>query len=244
MRADKKGKVDPGKTGVKKKKIRVLSPSQIINKERIIYEFDGKFQASFGKPERHAKWFITGPSFSGKSSFLFELCNYLTRFGTVDYNNHEEAGGDSQTVASKLLFNNMQDKDGAIRYYKAPLVSDEYETWTERLCKKKSCDFAVLDSMQHAEMDKHLYLRITERFSNSRRGKSLLFISHWVKNDFTKFVKHDCDIKIEVIGFVAYVESRFGGNKPFVIWEKGARDYWRKNYNKVITGQYWPGKKK
>jgi hypothetical protein len=46
------------------------------------------------------------------------------------------------------------------------------------------------------------------------------------------------------MGFIAYVESRYGGGKPFLIWEEGAKKYWRKKYKDVIEGKYWPGKKK
>ena len=228
----------------KKKRIKVLRPSQIINKVRNILPFEGKYAESFGQPEKHAKWFITGPPAAGKSSLMFMLCNYLTKYGVVDYNNHEEAGGDSQTVGQKIEQSLMNDKDGKVRFYKAPLISDEYETMMDRLKKRKSADFAILDSIQHAEMNKKIYLHYTESFCKPKKGKMMLFISHWAKNDFTKFVKHDCDIKVEVIGHVAYVESRYGGGKPFLIWEKGAKDHWRKNYNLVIQGRYWPGKKK
>ena len=232
------------KKAAKKKRISILRPSQILKKERQLYAFEEHFLESFGRPERHAKWFITGPSFSGKSSLIFTVCNYLTQFGIVDYNNHEEAGGDSETVADKIRLSGMADKDGRIRLYKAPVVSETHETFGERLMKKKSADFAVLDSMQHAELDKKKYLEMTEKLCTPRKGKSIIFISHWIKNDFTKFVKHDCDIKVEVIGFVAYVESRYGGNKPFVIWEQAARKHWKKMYHQVISGKYWPGKKK
>lgn len=231
-------------SGHKKKKIRVLRPSQIVNKERNIIPFDGKFKESFGLPEKHARWFITGPSFSGKSSFIFEVCNYLSTFGIVDYNNHEEAGGDSDTVAKKIIQSGMVDKDGKVRLYKAPITSESHETFFERINRKQSADFAVLDSIQHAQLNKVDYLHMTNILSNPRRGKSFLFISHWVKNDYTKFIKHDCDIKIEVIGFVAHVDSRYGGGKPFIIWEQGAKDYWGKKYKEVMQGKYWPGKKK
>jgi len=233
----------PEHIAIKKKRIKVLTPSQILRKTRTVYEFDGKFLESFGNPEKHAKWFITGQPFAGKSSLLFELCNYLTKFGTVDYNNHEEAGGDSETVAQKIIQSGMSD-NGKVRLYKAPIEDDLFETFGERLKKKKSADFAVLDSMQHAELTKKQYLRLTDFFCSPKKGKSMLFISHWAKNDFTLFVKHDCDVKIEVIGFVAYVESRFGGNKPFTIWEDGAKKYWGKKYCAVRDGKYWPVKKK
>ena len=174
---------------------------------------------------------------------LFELCKELLKFGTVDYNNHEEAGGDSDTVARKIIQSGLKENT-QLRLYKAFIEDPLYETFEERLARKKSAEFAVLDSIQHAELNKKQYLHLTNKFCTPRRAKSLLFVSHWQKNDFTIFVKHDCDIKIEVIGFVANVESRYGGNKPFIIWEEQAKKHWGKKYNHVINGRYWPGKKK
>lgn len=231
----------------KKQKIKILRAKNIISKKRVIYEFKGKYRESFGCPERHAKWFITGPSYSGKSSFLFELAGYLAQYGKVDYNSQEEAGGDSQTIANKIVQADSYNVDALnrkIAYYKAPIISDELETFEDRLRKKRSAAFAILDSIQHAELTRKQYLKITNYLSNPRHGKSLLFVSHWVKNDFVKFVKHDCDIKIEIIGFVASVDSRYGGGKPFLIWEEAAKKYWGKKYNQIITGKYWPGRKK
>lgn len=228
----------------RKRKTRVLSPSQIINKKRHEYHFSGKWKEAFGQPETHAKWFITGPSFSGKSSLVFELCNYLSQFAVIDYNNFEEAGGDSKTVSDKLSMYGLNDKDGKIRLFKAPIISDIYESFTDRLLKRKSAAIGVIDSVQHAEMNKHIYIELTDRFCNPKKGKSLIFINHWIKNDLTKFIRHDCDIKVEVINFVARVESRYGGNKPLVIWEEQARQRWGKRYKQVIEGRYWPGQKK
>ncbi len=78
-----------------KKRILALRPSQVVNKVRIVYEFDGIFKDCVGNPEKIAKWFITGAPYSGKSSFLFMLCEYLCKFGNVDYNSYEEK--DAQT---------------------------------------------------------------------------------------------------------------------------------------------------
>jgi hypothetical protein len=94
-------------------------------------------------------------------------------------------------------------------------------------------------------MNKQAYIEFTDALCNPKKRRSMLFICHWKKSDpLNVFIKHDCDIKIEVIGFVAHVESRYGGNKPFVIWEQGAKKYWAKKYNQVINGNYWPGQKK
>lgn len=225
-------------TAPKKKKIRALRPSQVVNKKRTIYPFTGPYLESFGQPEKIAKIFITGPSFSGKSSLVFDLCNYFTAFGSVDYNNFEE--GDSQTVAEKIQRHGLMDKERTFKLLpKVPL--DEFK---ERLLRRKSAAFGIIDSVQHAEINKHIYINLVDSLCVPKKGKCLIFINHWVKNDLTKFIKHDCDIKIEVIGFVAKVLSRYGGNKPFIIWEAGAKKYWQKKYNAVIQGKYWPGEKK
>lgn len=219
----------------KRPKIKAYSAQQIINKKRVLYPFEGSFKESFGEPERIAKWFISGPSFSGKSSFVFMLSNYLSQFGNVDYNSLEE--GDSATIADKILLHGLHDKPGFKLLAKVPI-----DLLKERLMKRKSASFAVIDSVQHAQMNKKQYIDFADSLSIPKKGKSLIFINHWVKDELWKHIRHDCDIKIEVIKFVAYVESRYGGGKPFVIWEEKAKKKWGKKYKDVISGNYWPGK--
>ena len=224
--------------GEKKKRIVALKPSQVINKKRIVYEFEGKWLASFGRPEWVAKWFITGPPYSGKSSLLFELSAMLCELGKLDYVSYEE--GNTQTVADKIKKHGLDGHEANFRL----LPKVELEDFKNRLLGKRSAVFAVIDSVQHAQINKKQYSMFTNAVCNPRRGKSLLFVCHGSKTDLNLFIKHDCDIKIEVIGFVAHVESRFGGNKPFVIWEEKAKEYWGKKYKQVIEGKYWPGQKK
>jgi predicted ATP-dependent serine protease len=221
-------------------KVKALSAKQVVNKKRIIYPFEGKWRESFGQPERFAKWFITGPPGSGKSSFIYELCSYLIQFGNkrIDYNSHEE--GDSQTTADKIERYGLAIAPG----FK---VLDKVATplWKQRLLNRQSASFGVMDSLQHGNMNKNEYREFVRDLCNTRKGKSLIFISHNIKDGYTLFVKHDCDIKIECRGFIAKPDiSRYGGNKPFVIWEKGARKFWGKKYNSVVSGNYWPGQKK
>lgn len=230
--------LDIEKPVVKRAKIKALRPSQVVNKKRIIYPFTGPFFDSMGCPEKNAKIFITGPSFSGKSSFTFEFCNFLTQFGKVDYDNLEE--GDSETTGKLIKRYGLLEKEYLFKLLPNISTAD----MKERLLRKHSASFAVIDSVQHAEINRHIYIDLVYTFRNPKRGKCLIFINHWIKNDLTKFIKHDCDIKIEVIGFVAKIFSRYGGNKPYVIWEEGAKKYWQKRFNQVVQGRYWPGEKK
>lgn len=222
---------------VKKPKVKAFSPKQMMGKKRVEYDFEGEFLRVFGRPEKIAKWFITGPSFSGKSSFVFIISAYLTKFGNVDYDSFEE--GDSATIVDKIIKHGLADKPGFKILPKVPIADLK-----ERLSKRKSASFAVVDSVQHAQMGKAEYCDLVDSLCNQRKGKSLLFINHWIKNDLTKHIKHDCDIKVEIINFVARIESRFTGRCLFwVIWEDEAKKKWGKRYPAVIKGQYWPGTK-
>jgi predicted ATP-dependent serine protease len=231
---------------VTKKKTKILTPSQIIKKKRDYVELSGAIGASIGKIELGSKIFITGRSYSGKSSFITKVCALMSEHTRVDYNNHEEKGGDAATVIEKMRFAGIDNSfDKKIRFYKAPIESDIEETFGDILSRKNSAGFAVLDSLQHAGVNKKQYINFTSKFCNTRRKKIVAFISHWQKNDFVLHVKHDCDIKLEVMHYVVYVESRMSGatNKPIVLWEDGAKKAWGKKYKQVIEGKYWPGKK-
>ncbi len=239
-------KVDLPQKPYKKKKIKMLRPSQIIKKERQYIDLDGPLGESIGRIERGTKIFITGRSYSGKSSIIIRLCRAMSQHMRVDYNNHEEKGGDAATVKEKMRLAGIDEShDDSIRFYKAPITSDVEETFSEILLKRNSAGFAVLDSVQHAGMGKREYIEFTNMFCNPRRGKIIAFISHWQKNDLTKHLLHDCDVKLEAMHYVVYVESRLEGatNKPIVIWEEGAKKAWGKNYKAVINGDYWPGRK-
>lgn len=228
----------PAEPKVREPRIKVYSPFQIINKKRIIYPFDGRWFESFGQPERCAKWFIKGRSGSGKSSFVYELCNYLTQFGAIDYNSHEE--GNSVTTLQKIMRHGLHDKTNFRLLDRVPT-----DQWLKRLLKRKSSSFGVMDSLQHGDMNREEYIHFTKSLCNEKRGKSIIFISHWVNDNQVIFVKHDCDIKIEVINYVANPDiSRYGGGKPFLIWEEGAKAKWGKKFKDVMAGKYWPGQKK
>ena len=222
----------------KKTAVRAYSPKQVVNKKRVLYEFSDKFMDSFGKPEKCAKWIVWGQSFSGKSSLMFQICNYLCEFGRIDYNSIEE--GNTQTVADKIIKHGLHDKDGKFRILDRVPVDD----MMSRLKRRNSAEFAVIDSIQHSRMNKETYLKMADTIKN----KSLLFVSHAKglnpSGDLAVHIRYDVDIKIHTVGFVAHVDSRYGGCKPFIIWEEGAKKYWGKKYGLVRDGKYWPGLKK
>jgi hypothetical protein len=225
-------------TKKKESSSRAYSVKQVITKKRKIYEFDDRFKDSFGNPEKNAIWFVWGQSGNGKTRLVLEICKYLTRFGKVDYNSLEEGHGES--FARALRDASMIDVEGKFRLIDVMPFND----FVDRLSGKKTADFGVIDSVQYAGFDYDRYKEVKKLL----RKKSLLFISHatgnYPKGSCADSIRYDAGIKIHVIGFVAYVQSRYGGNKPFVIWEEGAKRYWGKRFPHVREGRYWPGQKK
>lgn len=220
--------------------MRALTAKQVIEKKRIIYGFDGRFLESFGCPEKNAIWMVWGKSGNGKTHFVLTLVKYLAEnFGRADYVSLEE--GDKKSFAIALEHVNMVD----VRNFRlVPPVSKEL--LFERINKTKSADFWIIDSIQYSDISypEHSVLK------NSRRGKKkcIIYISHSNGNNpdgkSADKIRYDADVKVHIIGFVAMIRSRYGGNKPFIIWEEGAKKYWGKKYNSVISGKYWPGDKK
>lgn len=69
---------------------RAISNRNVLTAKFEVAEFDGAFLASFGKPELRGVWIVYGGSGSGKTTFLMQLCKYLTRFRRVAYNSLEQ----------------------------------------------------------------------------------------------------------------------------------------------------------
>ena len=220
--------------------MKALTAKQIIEKKRIIYDFNGRFLESFGKPEQNACWMIWGKSGNGKTHFVLSLVKYFAeKFGTVDYISLEE--GDKQSFAIALEHVKMNDVK---RFRLFPPCTTEQVT--ERILKKKGANFVVIDSIQYSGISYTDHYR--NKTSKLAKRKQVIYISHGNGNNpdgkTADKIRYDADVKVHIIGFVANVRSRYGGNKPFIIWEEGAKKYWGQKYNKVISGKYWPGDKK
>lgn len=220
--------------------MRALTAKQVIDKKRKVYEFDGRYLDSFGKPEQNAVWMIWGKSGNGKTHFVLNLVKYMAQqFGTVDYISLEE--GDKQSFAIALQHVDMHDVQ-RFRLF-PPCNKDEI---IGRIKRKKGAQFVVVDSIQYSGLTYIEHHHIKQ--DRAAKRKQIIYVSHGNGNNpdgkTADKVRYDADVKVHIIGFVAHIRSRYGGNKPFIIWEEGARKYWGKKYNSVIAGKYWPGDKK
>lgn len=192
---------------------RAITVNQMLMKKFDAMEFEGKWEASFGKPERSGVWLVWGGSGNGKTRFCMQLAKYLTRFGTVAYNTLEE--GARMSMQRVLIDSNMKTVSS-----KFILLDGENKAeLNERLTRKKSPDIIIIDSFQYLGLTK---LEYTE-FKSRHKSKLFIFISHaeglQPAGRTANFVKYDADIKIHVHAYEANPISRYGGGEPYIIWE-------------------------
>lgn len=69
---------------------RAISNKNVIQAKFETAPFTGEWLASFGRPELRGAWIIYGGSGCGKTTFVMQLCKYLTTFGRVAYNSLEQ----------------------------------------------------------------------------------------------------------------------------------------------------------
>jgi len=206
---------------LKKPKIkRAVSVDQLLKKKFIDMPFKGKWEKSFGIPERSGVWIIYGMSGNGKTNFALQLCKYLSLFGKVIYDTLEEGARKSFQIAVRRA--NMR---SAARNFKI-LNREHLEFLKIRLRAHKSSHIIVIDSIQYSGLKKSEYIELKEEFDD----KLFIFISHAEgknpKGALADFVRYDADVKIRIEGHKAFPTSRYGGNEEFVIWQQGAQDYW------------------
>lgn len=200
---------------------KTLSINNIINMQYETIPFAGEWFEAFGEPERTGVWFIWGSSGSGKSSFAMMLCEELCRHGKVLYNSIEE--GTSLTFKSKLERLNVGDMRRRFN-----VVSEPIPVLSERLERRRSADFIVIDSFQYAGVNYREYIEFKEKYPN----KLLIFISHAdgtrPSGRSAKSVLFDASLKIWVEGYRATSQGRFIGPNggKFTIWKDGEWRFW------------------
>jgi len=203
---------------------RALSVTEVLGMRKETLGLTGAWAEAFGKPERVGVWFIWGKSGNGKSSFVMQLCKELTKFGRVAYDSLEEGAG--LTMQNALRRYGMADVNRRFQVLDCEPVSD----LGERMDRRKSPDFYVIDSFQYTQMSYKEY----QAFKEAHRDKLLIFVSHADGHNpdgrSAKKVMYDAALKIYVEGFRAFSKGRFFGPASyFTIWDEGAARYWGDN---------------
>jgi hypothetical protein len=199
---------------------RAVSINELYNKKRKLLNFAGEWLESFGKPELKGTIFIHGNSGNGKTTFVAMLFKYLSNFGRGAYNSLEE--GDSESL--KLAFKKVGMQD-----VKSKVILLDKENMTdlkERLRKHKAPKIVVIDSIQYTRMKTTDWLDMVAEFNNTLFVVVSQSTGKKPKGTLADDIYYDASIKIWVEGYVAFVKSRYGGSKPYVIWKEGAEKYW------------------
>lgn len=199
---------------------RAASLDQVLRTRFKVLPFEGEWKDSIGCPELTGSWIVWGNSGNGKTRFALQLCKYLCQFGRVAYDSLEE--GVSVSLVKAIKETHMME----VRRKFVVLDKEPIDQLTERLEKPKSPDIVCVDSLQYTGMSYEQYKALKERFPK----KLFIWISHadgtLPEGRVAKKVRFDSNVKVFVQAYRAEPVSRYGGGKPYVIWEEG----YRKNF--------------
>lgn len=199
---------------------RGFTPSEILNTQYDVFDFDNDFFDAFGNPERYGVWFIWGNSANGKTSFALKLAKYLARFERVAYNSLEE--GRSKTIRDSFERVGMEEVEG--RFI---LIQDDIAQLRTRLKRQRSPKVVFIDSLEYTGLTFKRFLNFVREFPKHL----FVFIAHargsQPRSKLGESVMYHADLKIWVEGYKAHSKGRYIGDVgEFVIWEEGARRYW------------------
>ena len=203
---------------------KALSINDVMNRKYDTLPFTGEWLEAFGEPERTGVWFVWGATGSGKSSFLMQLCVELCKHGKVLYNSLEEGSG--------LSFRNSLErvKDGLDKR-RFSIVNEPISVLTERLTRRRSADFVVIDSFQYSGLNYDTY----RKFKEAHHNKLIIFTSHAdgkrPAGRSAKSVVFDADLKIFIDAFKAKSNGRFIGSNGgyFTVWPEAKWGVWGNN---------------
>ncbi|HEX8577133.1 MAG TPA: hypothetical protein VF677_12635 [Flavobacterium sp.] len=205
--------------------MRAIGITDFLNKTFDVYEIEGEWLDSFGLIEKNFKMSVTGESGGGKTELTVKFIkNLCLKFNVkADYFSYEQ--GHSKSLQAAIQRNNMEEVKGKVMF----ITGGTFDELLIRLKRKASARIVVIDSQDYSELSTKQYKSLVKSFPK----KSFIVIS-WAKNEkpknqAAKDIEYMSCIKVFVKEGKAFPRSRFGGNKPFVIWDK--------KENKPVQGQ-------
>lgn len=193
---------------------KTLGVKDIMKKNYKVFDIEEPWLSSVGLLSKPFSMLVFGLPKNGKTSFIMQLCKYMTKHGKVYYNSAEE--GDSKTIQDALKFCKMTDTpDGKF-------VLGDRDTYPDMVSKlkKNRAVIVVIDSVDYMYLTADQFKELIKLFPN----KSFIIIS-WEKarqpkSQAARDIRHMVGSVVHVRSFTAHIEGRYGGNEPFVIWDK------------------------
>lgn len=207
--------------------MRAISNRNVLQAKFETADFTGAWLASIGRPELKGTWIVYGGSGCGKTTFVMQMCKYLTNYGRVAYNSLEQ--GLSLSLQKAWGRVNMEEVGTKIILLQKEGLTD----LKARLKKKQSPSIVVIDSVHYwFGFTWRDYMALKEKFPNVL----FIFIAHekggQPKGTLAQNLRYDADVKIRVEGYKAFFTTRYEDSKKgeggadYVIWDEGAREYW------------------
>lgn len=200
---------------------KLLSASQVLTIKRKTIQLEGAWGDCLGEIDRTGVVLVWGQSGNGKSSAVISLAKELTKHGKVLYVSLEE--GYALSFQNTLRRYSIQDCGARFQV----VTGEDMDAISERLNKRRSADFVVIDSFQYTQLNYKRYLEFKKKHSN----KLIIFVSHAdgrkPAGRAAEWVKYDADQKIWVEGYKAFSNGRYiGKTGEYAIWPEGAAKYW------------------
>lgn len=197
--------------------MRAVGVKAFIEKSFHTFAFEGEWKDSFGEPEKNFKMICYGGSGEGKTEFMVRFAKYLATFGKVSYVSPEQ--GISKSLQDAIIRNNLDDVSGKVMFLSGGLFSELVV-----YIKKSQSRIIIIDSLDYMKLTVEQFKILVKTYP-----KKAFIIIAWAKNgtpksQHAKDIEFMCDIKSLVENFtITLPTSRFGGNKPFVIWDNGKK---------------------
>ena len=201
---------------------RAISNENFCRKVMKTADFKGAWYDLIGCSELHGSWLIWGNSGNGKTSFVLQLCKYLSQFGKVAYNSLEE--GSSVSLQNAWNRENMIEVGRDVMLLNKESIAD----LCVRLKKQKAPKIVVIDSVMCMDgFNRVSYENLLRDFPKVL----FIFIAHERRSlphpAIAETIRRLSSVKINVVGYKAFATSRYGGNgKGYVIWKEGAEKYY------------------
>lgn len=201
--------------------MRAKSVSEICDKEYDLLDWGEEWKAAFGTPESTGLIGVWGNSTNGKTRFMLKMAKELSKLGKVLYVSHEE--GEGYTMQLSLRAEGIDASyDRRLR-----LTTLSYDELTEKLSKRGSERFIIIDSAQAMRLTTRQLHEMVRRFG---RRKLFVVVSRAKKEQpegaVGEAARYDADLKIQVKGYRAISHGREKVNTYYTIWEDGAANFW------------------
>jgi hypothetical protein len=207
------GKEKPAKKKSASKPSRSYSMKDIYNWKFEEHELPEEWAKHLGELPQRFHIYVDGDAKNGKSEYVIKLAKMLAiHFGKVRLNNLEE--GKHKHIQQSIMRNDFKNTVPKGRF--AYDVIRDFETYKKRIARTNSGRVQIIDSISFWKLTEEQIQYLIQTFKN----KCFIFVAYKAHATRNKPIIHLTDIEVNVKDFVAHATGRFGGQKPFVIWDR------------------------